>query len=80
MKTKAIQVELSPSQKLWAHYLLGRSLEALEQQDRAEQIYQAMKRYRDGFERLAASVRDKPDYPDMVLAKADMADPERRLA
>jgi hypothetical protein len=51
------------------------------QKDRiAEQIYQAMKRYRDGFERLAASVRDKPDYPDTALARVDMADLEHRLA
>jgi hypothetical protein len=39
-----------------------------------------MKRYRDGFERLAASVRDKPDYPDIALARVDMADLEHRLA
>jgi hypothetical protein len=50
------------------------------QKDRtAEQIY-PMKRYRDGFERLAASVRDKPDYPDTALARVDMADLEHRLA
>jgi tetratricopeptide (TPR) repeat protein len=76
---KATQTELPASQKLWVYYLLGRSFEALGQQDRAEQTYQAMQRYRDGFEKLVDSVRDKPDYPDIALVRADIADIERRL-
>ncbi len=77
---KATRIELPASQKLWVYYLLGRSLEALGHQDRAEQTYQAMQRYRDGLEKLADSLRDKPDYPDIALARADIADLERRLA
>jgi tetratricopeptide (TPR) repeat protein len=77
---KGAQSRLPSAQKLWAHYLLARSLEVTGQNERAAQTYQAMKQYQDGLARLAESLRDKPDYPDIALARADIADLERRLA
>jgi hypothetical protein len=32
------------------------------------------------LEKLAEGVRDKSDYPDIVVARADIVDIERRLA
>lgn len=78
--TKAIQAELPLSQQLWAHYLLGRSLEILNQQDRAKQIYQNMNRYRNGLEKLTDDTHDKPDYPGIVLARADIEGIKRQLS
>jgi tetratricopeptide (TPR) repeat protein len=62
-----------------AHYLLGRSLEALGQSSRAEAAYKSMTRFRGGLEKLIDEVCDKPDYPGIVAARADIADIERRL-
>jgi tetratricopeptide (TPR) repeat protein len=62
-----------------AHYLLGQSLEALGLSSRAEAAYKSMTRFRGGLEKLIAEVCDKPDYPGIVAARADIADIERRL-
>jgi tetratricopeptide (TPR) repeat protein len=64
---------------LLAYYFLGRSLEALGQAVPAQTAYQAMARFRKGCEMLTEELRDSPDYPSVVLLRADLADIEQRL-
>ncbi len=64
---------------LRAHYLLGRTLEALGDLTRAEKVYRKMVRFRHGLEKLADWLHDAPDHPEILQLRAEQADIERRL-
>lgn len=64
---------------LQAHYYLGRSLEALGEQELAAQAFRAMAYFADGLVPLQAQLASQPPFPHLELLAADSADIEYRL-
>jgi tetratricopeptide (TPR) repeat protein len=64
---------------LQAHYYLGRSLEALGEEELAAQAFQAMAHFADGLAPLQAQLASQPPFPHLELLTADSADIEYRL-
>ncbi len=65
---------------LLAHYFLGCSLIALNSSLQANDVHRKMSRFSKGLAKLSEWLNDKPDFPEIVQLRADLADIERRLA